>query len=442
MHWLFTWLYTKTPLVWFVESYWRDEAFSILMAQRKWTEISWLTAQDFSPPLYYYLLKVWMMLFGSSEIATRSLSLLCYVLTLFVLVEFLVFVFHFRSRDISPVMLPLGLLTPVLAYYAFETRGYTLLALCATTSTYALCTKSKKLYTLSLLAGCMTHYSMIFVFATHCLVQLFGWTPYTLKEFVKISVLPLLVTLSWMLYAVYAHQGASPASFWIPAPRLYDLINAPEILLTGREVSTKTSEYVRSLTTFVYVVVLFAAFGRTSANKKATMVLIASIILPPLVIYLISTSTPISLYHPRYMIVSAPPLLLLLLTSIRRYKSLHRIMLVMWLGLLLYGHISLKIKGRHKEDLRSNIYHIQQYSSPTDYLYVPSVLDYHTAQLYWYDKDHVKIIGDTYDAIPSYVGKSLIPKDALVDGSSPCKDPCRIFVLDHSGQLKVMPKLL
>ena len=114
MLWLSTWLFTKTPLVWFIESYWRDEAFSILMAQHKWTDISWLTAQDFSPPLYYYLLKVWIMVFGSSEIATRSLSLLCYVMTLFMMVEFLVFAFRFRSRDISPVLIPLGLLTPAL----------------------------------------------------------------------------------------------------------------------------------------------------------------------------------------------------------------------------------------------------------------------------------------------------------------------------------------
>ena len=442
MLWLSTWLFTKTPLVWFIESYWRDEAFSILMAQHKWTDISWLTAQDFSPPLYYYLLKVWIMVFGSSEIAARSLSLLCYVMTLFMMVEFLVFAFRFRSRDISSVLIPLGLLTPVLAYYAFEARGYTLLALCATTSIYALCTKSKKLYALSILAGCMTHYSMLFVFATQCIAQLLKWTPFSLKEFIKVSTYPMLITGSWILYAIYAHQGASPASFWIPAPRFYDLINAPEMLLTGREVSTKAIEYVRSLTTFAYAVVIFAAFGRVSANKKATMILLASVILPPLAIYLISTNTPISLYHPRYMIISTPPLLLLLVTSIRRYKSLHRVILIIWLGLLLYGHLSLKIKGRHKEDLRSQVLHIQSYSNPNDYLYVTSVLDFHPAQVYWYDKNHVKIMGDTYDAIPSFVGKSLIPRDALVGDTSPCKDPCRIYVLDHSGQLKVLPKLL
>ncbi len=442
MLWLSTWLFTKTPLVWFVESYWRDEAFSILMAQRKWADISWLTAQDFSPPLYYYLLKVWMMVFGSSEIATRSLSLLCYVMTLFVMVEFLVFVFRFRSRDISPVMLALGLLTPVLAYYAFEARGYTLLALSATTSIYALCTKSPRLYALSLLAGCMTHYSMLFVFATHCVVQLLKWTPFTHKEFIKVSAYPMLITGTWILYALYAHQGASPTSFWIPAPRLHDLINAPEMLLTGREVSTKTIEYVRSLTTFTYVVVILAVFGRSSANKRATMILLASVILPPLAIYLISTNTPISLYHPRYMIISAPPLILLLVTSIRRYKSLHRVMLIVWLGLLLYGHLSLKIKGRHKEDLRSQIFHIQRYSSPKDYLYVTSVLDFHTAQIYWHDPNHVKILGDEYDRIPSYVGKSLIPKSSLVEHSEPCKDTCRVFVFDQTRRLKVLPKLL
>jgi len=442
MLWLSTWLFTKTPLVWFVESYWRDEAFSNLLARQPWLQIAHITALDFSPPLYYYLLKLWMLLFGSSEIATRSFSLLCFVLTLFVMVECLVFIFRFRSRDISPVLIPLGLLTPVLAYYAFEARGYTLLALCATTSIYALCTKSSRLYALTILVGCLTHYSMIFVVITHATLVLLQQTPFKLKEYVRMCTLPWMIILAWMIYASAAHQGAPPASFWIPQPQLTDLLNTPEILLTGREVSPTSVEYVRSLTSLVYIVIAGALLHHARERRNSITILTASVLLPPVLIFFISYISLISLFHPRYMIVSTTPLLILLLASIKSYRSLHRIMLVCWLALFLYSSLTHRIKHRHKDDLRSVIYSIQLYSSPRDYLYVTSVLDYHPAQIYWYDKDRVKILGEEYRNIPSYVGKSLIDQSALDTSSTDCKDPCQIFVLDQSRRLKVMPKLL
>jgi len=67
-----------------------------------------------------------------------------------------------------------------------------------------------------------------------------------------------------------------------------------------------------------------------------------------------------------------------------------------------------------KENLRSKIEAIKGRAQQSDYLIVESELDYHVAQVYWFNPEHVMIIGKTYQEIPDYVGKSLIPESAIL----------------------------
>ena len=73
-------LFTKTPLFFFTQSLWRDEAFSYFLAKQSFLNILYLSSKDFTPPLYEFLLKTWIYFFGSSEIALRSLSLIAYLI--------------------------------------------------------------------------------------------------------------------------------------------------------------------------------------------------------------------------------------------------------------------------------------------------------------------------------------------------------------------------
>lgn len=57
-------------------SYWFDEGFSIKMARFSFPEIWTHAASDTSPPLFYWLLKVWRWILGASPAAQRSLSVL------------------------------------------------------------------------------------------------------------------------------------------------------------------------------------------------------------------------------------------------------------------------------------------------------------------------------------------------------------------------------
>jgi mannosyltransferase len=62
--------------------YWMDEAITTGISLHPLGQIPGVLRHDGNPPFYYMLLHVWMSLFGSTETATHSLSLLAGVLTI------------------------------------------------------------------------------------------------------------------------------------------------------------------------------------------------------------------------------------------------------------------------------------------------------------------------------------------------------------------------
>ncbi|NJN93239.1 MAG: hypothetical protein HC875_03660 [Anaerolineales bacterium] len=56
------------------QSLWADEGNSAALVRHSFIEIARRTAFDIHPPFYYWLLKSWVSVFGSSEIGLRSLS--------------------------------------------------------------------------------------------------------------------------------------------------------------------------------------------------------------------------------------------------------------------------------------------------------------------------------------------------------------------------------
>lgn len=106
--------------------FWIDEGISVGIAHEHWTSIPHLLREDGSPPLYYMLLGIWVRLFGDSEIATHTLSLVFGLLCIPVA--------YFAGRSIfgrtaGIACAILAALDPFLTYYAQETRMYELEAL-------------------------------------------------------------------------------------------------------------------------------------------------------------------------------------------------------------------------------------------------------------------------------------------------------------------------
>src|SRR5215475_204861 len=60
-------------------SIWLDEAHSIFVSNHNFADIAEQLRNDNNLPAYYYLLAIWMRVFGDSEVATRALSGFFYI---------------------------------------------------------------------------------------------------------------------------------------------------------------------------------------------------------------------------------------------------------------------------------------------------------------------------------------------------------------------------
>lgn len=109
-------------------AYWGDEAISVGIASRPIPQIPHYLRADGSPPLYYVLLHYWMRQFGTSVVATHTLSLLFSLAAIPVAWWCCRALFGPKPARLAAF---LAAVSPWLAYYGTETRMYALVAVLA-----------------------------------------------------------------------------------------------------------------------------------------------------------------------------------------------------------------------------------------------------------------------------------------------------------------------
>jgi mannosyltransferase len=114
---------------------WVDEGNGILMAQSGYQGLLEHLKLDSSPPLYYLLLGGWMRLFGDSEAAVRSLSVIAGVLTVGAV---LAIGWRLFSAETGLLAALLAAVAPTHVFYSQQARMYSLLALLGLLSSYYL----------------------------------------------------------------------------------------------------------------------------------------------------------------------------------------------------------------------------------------------------------------------------------------------------------------
>ncbi|MFA9288270.1 MAG: glycosyltransferase family 39 protein [Weeksellaceae bacterium] len=438
-------LFTQTPLKFFAQDFWRDEAFSYILSQQPLTDLLRLTAGDFNPPLYYILLKYWSMIVGHSEIALRSLSLIFFAITLVFIYETFLNVFKFSQKK-AFIYIAFVAWNPFLLYYAFEARMYMMITCLATISFYAFLQKHKKLYILTAALGLYTHYFMIFVIATQFLYR-FGPTLYQrfikkIKSKEKVSAFPTftyfliigLLWLPWVIYLITQHNFAGSGDFWIVRPPLKDIFYVPFVLYTGYErvlglyyhgKAGYTSFHTLFNTIMIAIMLLPLLITKFNQKKKQNHHLLTlnkhlshehiqlfvlwAFFTPYLLIILSYVVQPF--YLPRYFIFCTPGLLILLVWCIEKLPRVPKIVVFVLLVWMTQQFHTANLEYRHKKSVSKAYKEIREVIKPGDMIYTND-LDYFLARYYLPDAE-VKIYERPYDSLASYVGKSLIPRDAV-----------------------------
>jgi uncharacterized membrane protein len=154
-------------------SIWHDEGFTMMLAVRGFAQITAGTASDVHPPLYYYLLHIWMWFFGTSELGARSMS------AVFSLATVAVVFFMVRrlwGRDAATIAGLFAAVAPFMIRYSEEARMYATVAFFIVAATYVMIraldyTKNYRLwwllYAALMVAAVYTHYYAFFALMVH-----------------------------------------------------------------------------------------------------------------------------------------------------------------------------------------------------------------------------------------------------------------------------------
>lgn len=410
-------LFTQTPLKFMVQSFWRDEAFSYLLAKKNILQIIALSAHDFTPPLYYMALHFWIKLFGISEIMIRSLSLIffwgtCYVFYL-LLKDFL----QLKNRTAFLYIL-LFLANPLLNYFAFEARMYSLFAFLVTLSFYFLLKKNYKGYIIASVLGFYTHYFMILV-----LISQFMAVKKKLRSF---FYLPLALFIPWILF--YFSQRPVLNHDWLLKPTIDLLYKLPVIIYSGFEFQElKSVNYLPLLLPILLTLVPTIVIGWK--NK----ILMSWSFLTPLLALAISIVKPVFL--PRYFIFCAVGMLLLITYFAEKLRPVQKAVFLIVIFALTLSYNQTQIKFREKDDFRKTAGEIKVLTGINDKIYVTSELNFHNAQ-YYFGESKVFIYNKSFEEIPWYVGKVLIPKEKVIN-SLPIY-PAKAFVIKDDLSYEIL----
>lgn len=187
------------------------------------------TAADFHPPGYYTVIEILYKFFPPTEIATRSISIVFYLLTIFMVYKLASYV---RGHTFGLLSALFVAINPIFFTYAFEARNYTMFAFAATGSMFFLIELSKKFsraravaFILFTALGLYTHYYMFFILGAQGLYLLL----FDRKIFVRMMMLyavcgllflPWIPLLYGQLTSVKSSYWIAPIEFWNPAKSL------------------------------------------------------------------------------------------------------------------------------------------------------------------------------------------------------------------------------
>jgi len=320
-------------------------------------------------------------------------------------------VFKLSERK-SMAYLLLFIINPLLHYYAFEARMYSMTAFIATLLFYALMKRKYKLYAYTAITAMFTHYFLFIVIAFQAVFFFFSSHKTERKQF----FLPLFKVGLWYIPWIILLLFAGPPigqSFWVPTSNFRDFFLIPAIIFTGYEKTTWVIyKYLPHLSVVIAGIILVAVRLHAFHQKKRYLALLLGWALGiPLFIFILSFWKPVFL--PRYLIFTNIGLLLLLIIGIEGIRNIRiRIGAIALLVIFSFIFATAQVLLRVKAPLKNTFNSIKQQMLKTDVVYVTNEYDFHPAQ-YYLPSRKVYIYKKTYEELPWFVGKVLIDKGSF-----------------------------
>jgi len=295
---------------------WGDEAFSIWLSRQPLPQVV-AGGADTHPPLYPFLLYLWLPLAGPTALATRVLSACIGVLTVP-----LVYLLGRRAFGQTAGWLAalLAAVSPVLIYYSQETRMYGLVTLLAAASIYWTMRVAGRphtrsaygVYLLTTLGAVYTHYYAFFVVLAENLVLLpmfirqRHWP--ALRRWIAAQMALALAYVPWIVVQSRFLGGKASARFdeWNLATALRFVGETARAFGAGLAVPITPAWVIAGL----FLTIVAAGLVALLRQRQSERWLIAAYLFVPL--FLAWAVNPLMpFFYPRYLLLIAPAFYLL-----------------------------------------------------------------------------------------------------------------------------------
>jgi 4-amino-4-deoxy-L-arabinose transferase-like glycosyltransferase len=194
----------RIPL--FGQSFWYDETFTSAVVQiDSWSGFFTAIQGDVHPPVYYLIVRLFVMVFGHTEIVMRTpamLSGLALIASMYHIGK------HYGGKQVAIWTALLTAILPTALYYSVEARYPALLALMLSLAYLSILERRAWLFALSLSIAAQLHINAWF----YVVILLAIWILYHRKFLV--AVLPVVSILSWLPIALNQASDVKNG-FWI-----------------------------------------------------------------------------------------------------------------------------------------------------------------------------------------------------------------------------------
>lgn len=315
-------------------SIWHDEGYTMWLLRYNPLEIISRTARDVHPPGYYLIAKLWVSVFGTSELAIRSLSILFSIGIVYLVYKIVEKLYSKESAFWASMLVAFS---PFMVRFAQEARMYGVVAFFTTLGTYFLVKFSKEknsraliLYALSMTVAIYTQYYAFFVIMVQWIIVA-AITPgfFTLKwgkSFKKhagifglkwwlAGLAPVILYLPWFPVA-YRQVTRVSGSYWIKPEWINERTipnNLTQFLFYAHIDGNNYSTLIGMILYWLLAIFLISSglvlLFKKDLRKRASLFLLYGY-LPMLLVFTLSKlKTPV--YQDRYFPFSAVAILAL-----------------------------------------------------------------------------------------------------------------------------------
>lgn len=423
---------THSPLLYLTQSLWRDEAFSILLARNfHWSSIMKL---GFEPPFYYFLLSIWVKIFGSSEIAARSLSFTAFVLATIIVIIWAEKIFR---KNFMSWFLPLSFfLNPMLLYYAFEVRAYAWVVFFTVASLYTYTEKKWRWFIIASTLGFYCHTYFIFVilaFIFHYLMMnKFKIKNFFSDIFVRSTIIITLLISPWIIKTIL-NLSSLKKSWYYPVD--FHLVKSViGNMYLGYE-GTPGNLWTWTAVISLILLVLFYFASKANISKSLYRMVLMLTFLPLVLVVGVSFIKPI--YVNRYLIPVTVGEVFLIAFALSAIKNKYLKIALASVIILFNVGFNFWFPAKHaKLNIRDTMIQINALKTGKDLIYVNDPLILFETIYYSSKPKDVYLFNPSNSPFPWYIGDALFnPKIQVTELPT---YPERAFLIKNDASFAII----